>query len=217
MATLDRLLAGTGLLFVGHADRLDESTALAVRPGGEHGSLRLSRAPARRRPCPGSGPRASRRPRPAAQTRTERRRGPAALDSADSARSRLGTRRTPDDRPSPPGRAPSRSRRRRLLDEAAALADRGRNDRGGRAAASSDPRAGARRPAAFYLLGLIHQAGGRSAAGRGVLPEGGLSRPRHDEALLALALLAERRGDAAAAAAIAAAPSGPPEEGSDVR
>ena len=47
LATLDRLLADDGVLFIGHADRLDAPGAVAVRPVGEPGCFAYRKAGAR--------------------------------------------------------------------------------------------------------------------------------------------------------------------------
>ena len=57
------------------------------------------------------------------------------------------------------------------------------------------------RAAAYYLMGVIHQSRGNRSRGEACFHKAVYLDPAHDEALLALALSAERRGDAAAAAA----------------
>jgi len=53
---------------------------------------------------------------------------------------------------------------------------------------------------AYYLMGVIHQSVGNRTRGEECFQKAVYLDPGHDEALLALALSAERRGDAAAAA-----------------
>ena len=48
---------------------------------------------------------------------------------------------------------------------------------------------------AYYLLGMIHQATGERSKAEDCFKKTVYLDPRHDEALLALALLAERQGD----------------------
>ena len=54
--------------------------------------------------------------------------------------------------------------------------------------------------AAFVLMAGIHQAAGRRSEAEGCYSKAIYLDPAHDGALLALALIAERRGDLAAAA-----------------
>ncbi len=53
---------------------------------------------------------------------------------------------------------------------------------------------------AYYLMGVIHQSVGNRTRGEECFQKAIYLDPVHDEALLALALSAEGRGDAAAAA-----------------
>jgi len=53
---------------------------------------------------------------------------------------------------------------------------------------------------AYYRLGMIHQAAGERTKAEDCFKKTVYLDPRHDEALLALALLAERRGDQETAA-----------------
>ena len=53
---------------------------------------------------------------------------------------------------------------------------------------------------AFFLLGMIRQAGGRVDEAEGYFRKTIYLDPRHDEALFALSLIAQRRGDHQAAA-----------------
>jgi chemotaxis protein methyltransferase WspC len=86
-----------------------------------------------------------------------------------------------------------------LLDEAATLADRGRYDEATRLCERSireaDPSA-----RAFFLLGMIRQVAGDRAQAEAHFKKAVYLDPQHEEGLLALALLAERRGDAVEAA-----------------
>jgi chemotaxis protein methyltransferase WspC len=84
------------------------------------------------------------------------------------------------------------------LDEAAALADRGRNDEAAARCQAVLDRFGPS-ARAFFLLGLVRQAAGRLAEAETSFRKTVYLEPAHDEALLALALLAQRRGDRDAA------------------
>jgi chemotaxis protein methyltransferase WspC len=86
-----------------------------------------------------------------------------------------------------------------LLDQASGLANLGRNSE---AIALCEQYVRLKGPsaAASYLMGVIHQALGNRRQGEECFHKAAYLDPDHDEALLALALSAERCGDAAAAA-----------------
>ena len=94
-----------------------------------------------------------------------------------------------------------------LLDQAAELANRGRFDEADRGLRAAPPAEGPHAPA-YYLLGMICQAAGDRRRAEDCFQKTVYLDPRHDEALLALALLAERRGDHERPPASVAAPSG---------
>ena len=72
--------------------------------------------------------------------------------------------------------------------------------------------------AAYYLMGVIHQAAGDRRRAEECFHKAVYLEPGHDEALLALALCAERRGDASACRGVPPPRrAGRPEEGSEVR
>ncbi|WP_256977269.1 CheR family methyltransferase [Bordetella genomosp. 10] len=79
-----------------------------------------------------------------------------------------------------------------------ALADSGRIAAALEAGARHLERHGASAPA-YYLIGLLHDASGASAAAEAAYRKALYLEPEHHEALLHLASLAEARGDAAAA------------------
>ena len=85
-----------------------------------------------------------------------------------------------------------------LLDQAADLANRGRYDE---AIAACERHLRLKGPGApvYYLMGMIHQAAGDRRRAEECFHKTVYLDPRHDEALLALALLADRRGDRDAA------------------
>ena len=86
-----------------------------------------------------------------------------------------------------------------LLDQAAELANIGRFDE---AIAACERHLQQKSPSAsaYYLMGMIRQAAGDRPRAEDCFKKAVYLDPRHDEALLALALLAERRGDHVAAA-----------------
>jgi chemotaxis protein methyltransferase WspC len=86
-----------------------------------------------------------------------------------------------------------------LLEQAAELANRSRYDE---AIAACERHLRLKGPGApaYYLMGMIRQAAGDRRGAEECFHKTIYLDPRHDEALLALALLAERRGDRAAAA-----------------
>jgi chemotaxis protein methyltransferase WspC len=195
-ATLARLVADGGLLFLGHADRLDAPEAAPFEPTADRGAF------AYRKVGVGVGAKAE----AAVPPRVPRPTSPARPPLLTMAR---GRSTEPRRSPPPPIVAPSPSPRPEArppvapieaadaaLDRASALADSG-----GYAEATALVEgviarggAGAR---AYFLLGLIAQAAGdRDRAERHLLKAIYLD-PQHDEALLALALLARRKGDIA--------------------
>jgi chemotaxis protein methyltransferase WspC len=99
--------------------------------------------------------------------------------------------------PAPPPPLPESSAT--LLDAAAALADQGRHDEAAARCEAALARFGPN-ARAFFLLGLVRQAEGRLAEAEALLRKTIYLDPAHAEALLALALIARRRGDHGAAA-----------------
>ena len=86
-----------------------------------------------------------------------------------------------------------------LLDEARALANEGQHQKAIKlckeALSLQGPDA-----ATYYLMGVISQTAGNGALGETYFHKAVYLDPGHDEALLALALVAERRGEVMAAA-----------------
>jgi chemotaxis protein methyltransferase WspC len=182
LATLDRLLGRDGLLFVGHAERpaLDDPR---FEPYGDNAGFTLRRAETgqreRAREAPASPPPRPRQPVPPSVQRSVDR--PSETPAAN-----------------PPVPVPECSAT--LLAEAAALADRGRYDE---AAARCDTMLHRFGPSApvFFLRGVVHQAAGQVAEAEADYRKTIYLEPGHDEAMLALALIAQRRGDPDTAAA----------------
>jgi chemotaxis protein methyltransferase WspC len=85
-----------------------------------------------------------------------------------------------------------------MLEQAAEHADQGRH---GQALACCEAEIRRKGPsaAALALMGVIHQAAGRRTQAESCFHKAIYLDPHHDEALLALALIAERRGDRSAA------------------
>lgn len=194
---LERLTAADGVLFLGHADRPDPLGSARFAPLDEKGSF----AYRRRRPGPAGVPappprRGPARPAPVAAgpTAIATLRSPALPPMAAPAPARTGAT------PPPPEAAPAGADADEVLGRASTLADRGRYAEAARLVRDRLGRAGLDARARF-LLGIIHQAAGEHAAAEAELTRAVYLDPEHDEALLALALLARRRGDVAAEAA----------------
>lgn len=199
IATLDRLLAADGVLFIGHADRLevpgsasrfvavDEPGCFAYRrvagPSDRPAvpdwppMLSFSLAPALPMPPP-----ALMLPEPSSFASLP---GPAPGRAAEPA--------PPDAGSSRPMASPSS-----LLDQAAELANRGRH---AEAIAACEQHLRQKGPgaSAYYLMGMIQQSAGDRRRAEECFNKTIYLDPRHADALLALALLAERRGDHEAA------------------
>lgn len=178
--TIDRLLANPGLLFVGHAERLG-SGETRFEHVGRKGAFAYQRPRAQVRadvPAPTHKP-TPKRPRPSPQA------APVALPA-------------PPVKAALPPVAPPISPAGPLLEQAASLADEGRNDQ---AAALCERvlREGGPNPRALFLLGMIRQSQGDLTRAEESLRKVVYLDPQNDEALLALALIAQRKGDQAAA------------------
>ena len=194
LATLERLLAGDGLLFIGHADRL-EGLDLPARfaPVGEPGYFAYRKAawvvhsgetrPELALPPPPPIPMLM-PPEPEPMMMLPMP-GPAVVPESALSSSPMASAARPE--------SPS------LLDQAAELANRGRYDE---AIAACERHLRLKGPGApaYYLMGMIRQAAGDRRRAEECFHKTIYLDPRHDEALLALALLAERRGDRDAAA-----------------
>lgn len=178
LTTLDRLLCPAGLLFIGHAEPspllgrwftpAGYSGAFAYRKR-DPGQLAIPVQPLRRKPAPrpplSRSPVAS-PPSPSRDAQT----APAPVTSRPP-------ERTPDDR----------------LAEAHGLADAGQLT-AARRLCETLLQSGHHQAAVFYLLGLIHDAGGEAGAAETCFRKALYLEPDHLEALTHLALAAERRG-----------------------
>ncbi|MGE3821879.1 MAG: CheR family methyltransferase [Isosphaeraceae bacterium] len=182
IANLDRWLSPDGRLYIGHADQLGllDSHFRSLGLSGGFAYERRSASPARKALEP------SRTPTPPSVSRK-------------GSRSKPGNERAVDpvpalSPPSPPlpDREPSR------LDQAAELANLGRYEE---AAALCDREIQERGPSArsLFQLGIVRQAQGDPLAAEDALRKVIYLDGRHEEALLALSLLAQRRGDQALA------------------
>ncbi|QEH31895.1 putative biofilm formation methyltransferase WspC [Aquisphaera giovannonii] len=221
MATLDRLLAADGLLVIGHADRL----GLAGRgplfaPVGEPRAFAYRRAlslpaPSRAMPRLPSPPPTSRRPPPKASPHPTVVGGESRNPDLPLTKVELDGVPRPDTRArwigpsSPPGpptappappSPPAAEEVDSLLARATELANANRADEA--IAACNEYLKGPRRSAAVYaMLGVLYQSIGNRRGAEDSFKKAAYLDPDHDEAHLALALIAERRGEKAEAAA----------------
>ncbi|WP_435022637.1 CheR family methyltransferase (plasmid) [Tundrisphaera sp. TA3] len=174
-ANLDRLLADSGILFLGHADRT--SDLARFEPIDDRGCFAFRRsAPA---PPPADPP----RPYPPGSRPTPK---PVAIARPAPA----PIPESPHPAPPPPAKP---------LEEASALADQGQYDEATRLCERAIRAAGPS-ARAYFLLGMIRQAAGDRSGAEAHLQRAVYLDGQHDEALLALAILARRRGDVAAEA-----------------
>ena len=190
-AVLERLLAADGVLFIGHADRLDVSgvepkftavgdPACFVYRLRAQGNATLPRSlPQLESPGPMSGLIA-----PGSASSGALIVPPLGATGTTVRTDQTGEAAIP---PAPVNELP-------LLDQAAELANRGRFD-DAIVACEHHLRLKAFSPLAYYLMGMIYQAAGNRVRAEDCFHKTVYLDPMHDEALLALALLAERRGD----------------------
>jgi chemotaxis protein methyltransferase WspC len=189
--TIERLLAPSGILFAGHAESLGVLTNRFV-PTDEPGSFTYQRNRDDRRPSAQQAP-----PTPSVRPATPP--APREPHRASPKRSAPTARVHPavpaKHAPAPPGVSPASP----LLERAAELANERRFDDAIRLCEQANRETG---PSArsFFLLGTIHQAAGDSELAESCLLKATYLDGQHDEALLALALLAQRRGDLKSAA-----------------
>jgi chemotaxis protein methyltransferase WspC len=210
LAVLDRLLVADGVLFIGHADRLDlvgEPSRFAA--AGEPGCFAYRKVSPSGEWRVGSGARKAEVGGLNSERRNAegRRRNPSdpthpssfilhpsdehpALTQPNPERLKAaGSRRNPSDPTHPSS----------FLEQAADLANQGRHAEA-IAKCERHLRQKGPSPSAYYLMGMICQAAGERRRAEDCFHKTVYLDPKHDEALLALALLAERRGDRGAAA-----------------
>ncbi len=215
MTVLDRLLALEGLLIIGHADRLNLS---AVNPAftraGDRRAFAYRRTMAPALPGPVTAPSAQGLTRQAPQLPAPLSpklltwQPPQSLEKSttsqvpENARSgpayrsiqQLGSQSPSQLRPGLEGMASDS-----LLNRASELANLGRHDEAVALCQQLVRQKGPSAPA-YFLMGVIHQSVGNRTRGEECFLKAVYLDPGHDEALLVLALSAERRGDATAAA-----------------
>jgi chemotaxis protein methyltransferase WspC len=164
-----RLLASDGLLFIGHAEaapNLDPRFRRVEESGAFCYERLLTPLP---QPAPVRPPTVQvSRPPPAKRT-------------------------VPQLHPAPEPAAPPAPLVRSLLEQAAELANAKRHAEAVELCERSIRQSGPK-PEAYHLLGIIHQSAGALEQAESALGKAVYLDPRHDEALLALSLLADRRG-----------------------
>ena len=212
-ANLDRLTSRDGYLFLGHADRPDQNVASQFVPSAVKGSFlyqkhgsNLSTPPTMDPPRSGSASRHSPPGSRQAQATTKNRPAPASApaprhpEPAKTSAVERSTSRPEASRSQPePAVALPALKLDEAKDQALALADQGRYDEARQLVRDQIKKAGLD-ASAHFLLGIIHQAAGDRVNSESELIKAVYLDPEHDEALLALALLARRRGDMAAEA-----------------
>jgi chemotaxis protein methyltransferase WspC len=172
-----RLIASDGTLFIGHAEaapNLDPRFRQVDEPGTFCYERQLTPLPP---PAPVVRP-------PAPAVRAVRPVAPAPAAPAAKAAVKAS--------PAPTSRS--------LLDQAAELANAKRHAEAIELCERAIRQAGPK-PEAYHLLGLIHQSSGALDQAEAALGKAVYLDPRHDEALFALSLLADRRGRSGEAAA----------------
>jgi chemotaxis protein methyltransferase WspC len=190
LAAIDRLLASDGVLFVGHADTIERTSAglkfVGVDNPGCFAYRRMTAwdvCLAERQlppPLPNSG--ASALGDVTTIPYTAKPPVVVAPQAQATAVAESGISSAPVKKPSA------------LLDQAAELANQGRFGDALKAC-ERHLHLQSLSPAAYYLMGIIYQATGDCNRAEDCFHKTVYLDPRHDEALLALALFAERRGD----------------------
>jgi chemotaxis protein methyltransferase WspC len=180
---LDRLVGRTGTLFLGHAESVI-LTGSALRSTGDRSCFAFRRA--------GERPQARPMPKPTQvkPVRVARKESSKSRDAHPGPRA--GVLETP---PQPRNLEPSHPD---AMESAAKLADQGRHDEA-RLLCEQDIRLNGPSARALFLLGVIRQATGDRTQAEACFQKTVYLEPRHEEALLSLALLAHRRGDVDAA------------------
>ena len=192
-ATLARLVAEGGLLFLGHADRLEGPTSAPFEPTGEKGAFAYLKGGAKTAKAPASTPARRASPSTPASAAVPPKIAGKPAPAARPAATIPGTAREPK----VGGAAETTAL---TLERASILADSGRYAEA-TALVEGSIRAGGAGAGAYFLLGLIAQSSGDRGRAEAHFIKAIYLDPRHDEALLALALLARRKGDIAGEAA----------------
>ena len=190
-ANLDRLATAGGLLFLGHADRSDSAKNTRFLQFADSGSFVYRK---RSQFEPAVAPTATQvKPptRPTSPARPKELTLPVAVESSGASlkadpKFAVSYPKVPFDRDG-------------ILTQAATLADQGRYEEANRLVRHLVGHSSLDAPAHF-LLGIILQAAGNRAEAEVELTKAIYLDPEHDEALLAMALLARRKGDMAAEA-----------------
>jgi len=192
-ASLGRLVVEGGLLFLGHADRIEQPEGLmAFEATGDKGAFAFRKGPVKAKkpagsrlsPSPLAGKGAS-RVQPGLRSPVPNVAGGTKLPISLNIPRQKGR-----DSKSKLDPAPDAV----VLDQASALADLGRHDEA-TALVERVIAAGGASARAHFLLGLIAQAAGLRDRAEAHYLKAIYLDPGHDEALLALALLARRKGD----------------------
>jgi chemotaxis protein methyltransferase WspC len=193
MDSIDRLMAADGLLVIGHADRLDSFGAKpkfsAITEPGHFAYCRTAHG----------APRSTRslvEPRSPVELITSGGTVGAAPSLVPAA---VGVCAARPVQPNAAVNAAPEFIEPPLLDQAAELANKGRFAEAV-AACEQHLKSEGLSSSAYYLMGMICQAAGNRQRAEDCFHKTVYLDPAHDEALLALALLAERRGENAAAA-----------------
>ncbi len=201
LALLDRLLAADGVLFIGHADRLDlagEPSRFA--PAGEPGCFVYRKAASKPTRLSGVGSGSLDPARPPAERSPEAALHPALAQPNQERLKAEASSPNPSAPTHPssfilhPSKMPPG-----ILEQAEKLANQGRHSE---AIAMCERHLRQKGPGSsvYYLMGMICQSAGDRRRAEECFHKTVYLDPKHDEALLALALLAERRGDRGAAA-----------------
>ncbi|AGA28992.1 CheR family methyltransferase [Singulisphaera acidiphila] len=196
-----RLLAESGLLFLGHAERL-ETAGVRLTAIGDKGTFayqRVATSPPHVATSLPSPVRLKAIEPPPRVKPTPPQISISSRPTADRARP-IDAEVRPMSRTTPvPGPAiDNGSATSTLLDQAAERADQGRYDEAVGLCEQAIRESGAS-ARAFFLLGMARQAAGDRNAAEASFQKAVYLDAQHDEALLALALLAQRRGDEASA------------------
>ena len=193
-ANLDRLTTVGGLLFLGHADRPDQDGASRFHSYADRGSFAYRKQSQSSRQTVVLPPQATKLGPSSNSVSSQGNPAPRLPERPAPA----ATASTPVVRPADPIPRPTIDYNEAMT-QASVLADQGRYFEATKLVEAHMGR-GSLDAGAHFLLGIIHQAAGNRVAAEAELSKAIYLNPDHDEALLALALLARRKGDMAAEA-----------------